>query len=753
MYKRFIFTISIILFIIVNYYGYSKNEELLKVQETLNLQTKGLKKLSILNDINIVLKEYRGISQFANHKNKTALKIKYEKIVFLVNSLNDASFQKKFFSFINASTTNKKEIFYEYTKVINYIESMITKTAVENKLFALSDKNTYKHMSSMVYSIPKMIEIIGKIRGMGISAITNKKISEIEKFILDDNLNTFYLYINNLPLSNDEYDEMNYIYHDLKMNIEEMQKNNFALSSNLYYEQHSSFIKYIYNYYYTLHNKFDKELKNNINIMEAENKRNILYYFIYMILVLISTFFGYEKLRQFEEKKNLDTLEYSRINLLYEKVTYATNLKEMCDMTISFLSEQLYATSGQLYIVDKKNKQLSLAATYNISPKHLKHILEMDEGVFSEVLKTKEVKVLGEEYRLKVDFGSFKAYMKKIVTIPMISDDGEIVAMAQLNFMEDINVYKSFENIFKVIANNIVKSQRNEENEMYFNLIDKYVITSTTNKDGVINYASQAFSEISGYSREELMGNSHNILKHADISDEIYQDLWKNLNEGKTWTNELLNTNKDGSSYWVKATMSPEFGFYGDIVGFTSIREDITDKKMIEEISIRDSLTSLYNRRHFDEQLATCINLAKRVDQKLTFAMIDIDFFKQYNDTYGHQEGDNALKNVAQVLNKLFKRDVDMVFRLGGEEFGILFFTNESKDALNIGKSIIQEVEKLHIIHTKSTVSSFVTISMGLYIYQDEGIAMDAVYRNTDTLLYEAKKLGRNQMISNIKDI
>ena len=752
MYKKFIFTISIILFIIINFYSYSKNEELLKIQKTLNLQKVGLKKLSILNDINVLLKEYRGMSQFPK-STSLDLDSKLVKINVLVKSMKDKKFSETFLHFINIDSENSKEAFYEYTKAVNYLESMIIKTAIKHKLFGLSNKDTYKYMSTMVYTLPKMIEIVGKVRGMGIASIVNKKISNIEKFILDDNLNTYYLYMSNLPLDSSEIEVMSFIYEELKMNINKIKNNHTNLDEILYYDKYTEYIESIYGYYYILHNKFTDIVEQNQQNIYDEDDINISYYFFYMMSLLITTVFSYDFLRRFEERKNLDAFEYSIMNLLYEKFSYASNLKELCDISIGFLVEKLSATNGQLYIVDNKNKQLSLASTYNMSARHLKHLLDMDEGIFCEVLQSKEIKILGESYRIKVDFGSFKAYINKIITIPLISDDGEIVAIAQLNFMEEKDVYKSFEKIFNVIANNILKSQKNEENEKYFNLIDKYVITSTTNKDGIINYASQAFSEISGFSQEELLGSSHSILKHEDVPSETYKDLWNHINQGKTWTSELLNKNKDGSSYWIKATISPEFGFYGDIVGFTSIRENITDKKMVEELSIRDPLTSLYNRRHFDEEFLRSINLVKRIEKTLTFAMIDIDHFKQYNDTYGHQKGDITLVKVAKVLRKSFKRDIDMVFRLGGEEFGILFFTNTTKDALEIGKNIIQSVENLGIEHTKSSASSFVTISMGLYIYNDENMTVDDVYKETDLLLYKAKESGRNKMISNKKEI
>ncbi len=122
--------------------------------------------------------------------------------------------------------------------------------------------------------------------------------------------------------------------------------------------------------------------------------------------------------------------------------------------------------------------------------------------------------------------------------------------------------------------------------EKYIDIVDKNVITSTTNIDGIITNASEAFSKISGYSKDELVGSNHNIIKHPDMPIEIFTKLWWNIKRGKSWDGEIKNLKKDKNFYWVKVHISPIFDKKHKITGYTSIRQDITDKKMIEDVLI-----------------------------------------------------------------------------------------------------------------------------------------------------------------------
>ena len=282
----------------------------------------------------------------------------------------------------------------------------------------------------------------------------------------------------------------------------------------------------------------------------------------------------------------------------------------------------------------------------------------------------------------------------------------------------------------------------------YVELMDKNIISSTTDLDGVITSASTAFCDICGFSKEELISRKHDIVKHEDMPKEIYDDLWETISQNLTWKGELKNKRKNGTSYWVDTTIYPYFDkTSGEKIGYTSIRHDITDKKRIEELSIHDELTKLYNRRHFNKLLHDEVNRAKRDTKLLSFMMIDVDFFKLYNDNYGHQEGDNVLHEIGKVLNSYCKRAGDFAFRLGGEEFGILYSELTKEESEVYANAIRKAVENLKIPHLKNETSKVVTISIGLLsIEPNQEITEDEIYKKADDLLYKAKESGRNKV-------
>lgn len=257
---------------------------------------------------------------------------------------------------------------------------------------------------------------------------------------------------------------------------------------------------------------------------------------------------------------------------------------------------------------------------------------------------------------------------------------------------------------------------------------------------------SEAFCEISGYKKEELLGKNHNILKHPDMPNSIYKELWETISSGKTWKGEIKNLKKNGDYYWVKAVIEPNFSKEGKIIGYSSIRYDITDRKLIEIISITDGLTNIYNRRYFDEIFPKIINNAKRKNELVSFLFMDIDHFKQYNDNYGHQKGDEVLINFAKCLKDNLHRSSDFAFRLGGEEFAIVYQAETKEKAIEFANDLRKSIEDLKIIHGFSSVSSHITASMGLICKNADDIIVDEVYKEADNLLYEAKRSGRNKV-------
>lgn len=173
--------------------------------------------------------------------------------------------------------------------------------------------------------------------------------------------------------------------------------------------------------------------------------------------------------------------------------------------------------------------------------------------------------------------------------------------------------------------------------------------------------------------------------------------------------------------------------------------------KLIEKISITDGLTDIFNRRHFNETFPKIINSAKRKDELVCFLMLDIDHFKLYNDNYGHQAGDEVLVKFAKCLKENLKRADDMAFRLGGEEFGIVYNEDSKAKALEFANKLRQNIEDLHIPHEYNSASAYITVSMGLLCKKASEIKnMDEAFKQADDLLYEAKDTGRNRVSVNL---
>jgi len=162
-----------------------------------------------------------------------------------------------------------------------------------------------------------------------------------------------------------------------------------------------------------------------------------------------------------------------------------------------------------------------------------------------------------------------------------------------------------------------------------------------------------------------------------------------------------------------------------------------------------DSLTGLYNRRCFDEQIKKEFNRALRTEQPLSLLMFDIDYFKQFNDHYGHQNGDTCLQIIAELTTQYFKRADDFVARYGGEEFVVIMAATDREHALDIARQFAAAITQRNIEHLESEICGHVTISAGLTsITSQKDDSPSSLLRRADQLLYVAKTTGRNQIKS-----
>ncbi len=396
-----------------------------------------------------------------------------------------------------------------------------------------------------------------------------------------------------------------------------------------------------------------------------------------------------------------------------------------------------------------------------------------------------------------------------------------------------------------------------------------------------IQYINPQFVRLTGYTAEEAIGKNPRVLKTEHTPPETYRQLWQTITSGQTWHGEFCNRKKNGDLYWESAAIAPITSRHGTPTGYVAVKEDITERKRMEEdlqfrsiilatqqeasidgilvvdgkgkilshnrrlvemwglpaeviesrsderalqameekvvdpdeflrrvkylyehvretshytialkdgrtfdrysapmfgpdqkyygrvwyyrdnteancyrsllekLSSTDGLTGIANRRRFDESLEREWRRAARTRSPISLILGDIDFFKLYNDHYGHLAGDDCLRQLALILAGSTRRPTDLVARYGGEEFVCLLPETSAKGALRVAEHLRQGVAELGLPHAHSTVAPHVTVSIGVAtLVPKPGQPSSDLIRRADELMYEAKRNGRNQIQS-----
>lgn len=425
--------------------------------------------------------------------------------------------------------------------------------------------------------------------------------------------------------------------------------------------------------------------------------------------------------------------------------------------SISDLAELLlYIKDSQVLVVEDSNVVTQqIKATLETLFLKVKTVSNGDEAL-NELENNKDISMVISDYNMpKMDGLELTRAIRKnkftsSLPIVIISSDYNPQQRIKL-FKNGANDYLSKPILEEELKSKVLDTFSNikkiEDIQSFNKIFDENIITSSTDTKGNIQTVSKAFCKISGYEKEELVGKNHNIVRHPDMPKSLYEELWNTITKGEIWKGEIKNLKKDGSYYWVKAVIEPKFNKNGDITSYFAIREDITDRKRIYELSITDALTLLYNRRYFNDTAHNFVLESVRNNKVFAFVLLDIDNFKKYNDTYGHQDGDDVLIKVANSLKATFKRGDDQVFRLGGEEFGVLISSKTKLNIMDLIEEARANIENLKIKHEKNPPLNVVTASFGaliIFLDSNENIKVENIYKKADEQLYKAKENGRN---------
>ena len=264
-----------------------------------------------------------------------------------------------------------------------------------------------------------------------------------------------------------------------------------------------------------------------------------------------------------------------------------------------------------------------------------------------------------------------------------------------------------------------------------------------TNRKGGIVWANAAFTSYTGYTVAEAIGKTHRLLKSGKHESVFYQNLWNTVSAGEVWHGEITNRRKDGSTYPVEARL--QISTLDDPPIIVANVQDVTERIKWEEKLIHqanfDQLTGLLNRHYMQSYMHSVFTRARRNQKKVALLFMDLDNFKNINDTLGHDTGDELLKQTAVRILSLL-RESDTAIRTGGDEFTVLLENIETTaNAEVVAHKLVNIFQQPFIVKGQEI---YTTVSIGISTYPNDGASLDQLMQYADMAMYKAKDNGRN---------
>lgn len=269
-----------------------------------------------------------------------------------------------------------------------------------------------------------------------------------------------------------------------------------------------------------------------------------------------------------------------------------------------------------------------------------------------------------------------------------------------------------------------------------------------TDKQSRIIAINQAFTNITGYTEEEVLGKKPSLLSSGRHDKTFYEDMRNALTYQGAWQGEIWNKRKNGDSYPEWLSIKCVYDENNSVINYVAVFSDISELKKtqekIEHLSHYDSLSGLPNRFYFQSRLSHALELAKRNQSKLAVMYIDLDHFKNINDSLGHSIGDEVLIIISERLTKRL-READTLARMGGDEFILLLEQIDSiEQAAYVAQSLLEMFAEPVLLSNGETV--FISASMGISNYPDDGSSASSLISYADAAVSKAKENGRNNI-------
>lgn len=414
------------------------------------------------------------------------------------------------------------------------------------------------------------------------------------------------------------------------------------------------------------------------------------------------------------------------------------------------------APKGVIFLNHAEEKNLSLAAEYNLSAEFPTTCTEVAHGfcLCGQAANLQQIQycphVIGIHSQCDGNLTDHGHYV-----VPLLSEQ-QLLGVLCLYLepghelrQQEVNILKT---IGATIAELIAFKQALEEISLA-DIVFKHNLTCllVTDSEQKILSVNPVFCEVTGYSMEEVVGKSPDILSSGRHDARFYQKMWQTLAETDHWTGEIWNKRKNGEFYLEWLTIIAVRDHQGRIKNYIGVFDDISLRKQheerIQQLAFYDALTGLANRTLFYEKLEEAISQAKNNATKVALLFIDLDHFKEVNDTLGHDAGDELLKTVAHRISSCL-RGSDTLARLGGDEFVVILHDMQqtpSSNPVQICEKIAQNIiDRLSESHSYKDYTFYGGASIGIVIYPDDAHSIGDLIQLADTAMYEAKNGGRS---------
>lgn len=463
-------------------------------------------------------------------------------------------------------------------------------------------------------------------------------------------------------------------------------------------------------------------------------------------------------IRDITRSKQIERREQAR-NAVLEALTQQQSLTKILEILVQSIEQELPSSLCSILLLDDEGKRLTIGSAPNLPDFYNQAIHGIEVGIGAGSCGTAaflKKRIIVEDIQTHPYWTPYKELAAKAQlgacwSEPIIGSNGDVLGTFAIYHQEknspdkdDSHVISFASQLSTIVIERHRYSRKQRLFSRVFNNAREGIII--TNAQQLVVDVNPAFTDITGYCRNDILGQNPNILSSGNQRPEFYQDMWLEINEKGYWQGEVSNRNKNGQIYVEFLSISALKNEQDEITHYVGIFSDITHFKQQQEklsqMAHYDMLTGLPNRVLFADRFHQAIAHSKRTGYQLAVCFLDLDNFKAVNDRYGHSVGDRLLVEVSERISVSI-REEDTVSRQGGDEFTLLLNDLESDSQCQITiERILNALAKPYVI---DSIPHKITASIGITLYPNDDADIDTLIRNADNAMYQAKLSGKNR--------